>query len=898
MISRNHDVQSPMKLLTLPMIVGMLCGSYLHAVPSENSRASDLSQEQLKIESLLRGLADESFRVREDSTRELWEMGELVLPSLRDASSSTDPEQAIRSRDLMRMIELHITPDTDPSVITLVELYGTASAGEKAALMGRMRGKRAWRQMLKLYASETDAEVREKLQTTMRAVSIKAARERLMLKDAVGAREFLEMGPVDTQGLLALADFHRSHGSLQQELEKAAAGKDRRAAEWRMALQRTAGNSDAAQREATAAGKGEIAALMAALGGDPLPFLKQLGTRREEMPVSALYAGIAADRWQSKLPKPGSLEPLNRMLQSRHHDERGTSLNALLLLGEAQLAETALVKNQPLVAFRYFEALERIPEALSVLGLDPQAPDFNAWVEKAIGDLLTEDVAEQTEVSDHGQELVALANFLERRGLHAEAEQAYGDSLAAIAEKDSSAFVDFLDALFGGRDSTSGAPRLASKVGVAWAGNDEKRWYEVVVAAFGDDDRARYWWDWLAEIRPATDNRERLDAMLALFRMGTDPERLAEKWIGLIWQAVDAAPPAEREMLVAQIYQLAFDTGDVTTALRAWDELAPAARDQVFWGLQIFYLSAVERWDDAVDLILKQISAITEAGQEPPADLYAFAASALRAAGREKEAKENDQWAERLALGSAVISIRTGKGYAYGRDYQRAAEWWARAAMQADPDSEELIEAIKLHSDILLEQQKWPEAAATAEVIAAMYSGSEYQWSNQLPLLRQRLQADTTRALSHLTTDRAGSLALLEKCHRNSATDGSLADFFFPSVRVAGLTKEHDAWFSTTWEKIEEVIEKYPASDNTRNTAAWFAARAMRKLDAAEDHLKEALRLNPNQSAYLDTMAEIHFARGHRAKALEWSQIAVIHSPADTLLRRQHERFRSEPLPR
>lgn len=850
------------------------------------------------MESLLRGLADESFRVREDSTRELWEMGEAALPALRDASSSADPEQAIRSREVMRMIELHITPETDPSVIKLVELYATATAGEKTALMGRMRGKRAWRQMLKLYASETDAEVREKLQTTMRAVSLKAARERLMLKDAVGAREFLEMGPADSQGLMALADFHRSHGSLQRELEKAAAGKDLRAAEWRLALQRAAGNPDAAQREATTAGKGEIAALMAALVGDPLPFLRHIETRREEMPVSALYAGIAADRWQSKLPRPGILEPLNRMLQSRHHDERGSSLNALLLLGEAHVAEAALVKNQPLVAFRYFEALERIPEALSALGLDPKAPDFNVWVKNAIGELLIEDVAEQTEVSDRAQELVALANFLERRGLHAVAEQAYGDALAAIAGEDSNAFVDFLDDLFGGRESTSGAPHLASKIGVAWAGTDEKRWYEVVMAAFGDDDRARYWWDWLAEVRPAADNRERLDAMLALFRMGPDPGCLADKWLGLIWQAVDAAPPAEREVLVGQIYELAFDTGDVITALRAWDELAPAARDQVFWGLQIFFLSAVERWDDAVDLILKQISAITEADQEPPADLHAFAASALRAAGRDEQAQEHDQWAEHLALGSAAISIRIGKGYAYGRDYQRAAEWWARAAMQAEPDSEELIESIKLHSDVLLEQQKWQEAAATAEVIAAMYSGSEYQWSNQLPLLRQRLQADTSRALSRLTTDRAGSLALLEKCHRNSATDGALADFFFPSVRSAGLLKEHNAWFLSTWEKIEEVIENYPASDNTRNTAAWFAARAMRMLNAAEDHLTEALRINPNQSAYLDTMAEIHFARGHRAKALEWSQIAVIHSPADTLLRRQHERFRSEPLPR
>jgi hypothetical protein len=303
-------------------------------------------------------------------------------PALREAASSADPEQAIRARDLLRKIQLHITPDTDPSVISLVELYATATAAEKASLLGKMRGKRAWRQMLKLYASETQPELREKLHLMMRAVSFKAARERLMLGDAAGAREFLEMGPADSQGLLALADFHRSHGTLEEELEKAAAGKDRRAAEWRLALQRAAGNPAAARREAMAAGQGGIAAVMAALAGDPLPYLRQIEDRREDMPAAAIYATIVANRWQSKLPsagRPGAAHPHACLARLR---ERGTALNALFLLGEVDAAEPEFMKSQPLAAFRYFEALERIPEAYEALGLDPQAPDFKAWVEK------------------------------------------------------------------------------------------------------------------------------------------------------------------------------------------------------------------------------------------------------------------------------------------------------------------------------------------------------------------------------------------------------------------------------------------------------------------------------------------------------------------------------------
>jgi predicted Zn-dependent protease len=54
--------------------------------------------------------------------------------------------------------------------------------------------------------------------------------------------------------------------------------------------------------------------------------------------------------------------------------------------------------------------------------------------------------------------------------------------------------------------------------------------------------------------------------------------------------------------------------------------------------------------------------------------------------------------------------------------------------------------------------------------------------------------------------------------------------------------------------------------------------------------------MKPEQPAYLDTMAEIQFARGNRAKALEWSAKAINFSPSEEIFRRQHERFRSAPL--
>ena len=110
--------------------------------------------------------------------------------------------------------------------------------------------------------------------------------------------------------------------------------------------------------------------------------------------------------------------------------------------------------------------------------------------------------------------------------------------------------------------------------------------------------------------------------------------------------------------------------------------------------------------------------------------------------------------------------------------------------------------------------------------------------------------------------------------------------------------EQHDKWFEISWNRVNDVIAEYPTSDNSRNTAGWLASRARRHLPEAEKHLQEALALSPRQSAYLDTMAEIQFAKGDRAKALEWSQRAVNFMPLDPMLRRQQERFRTAPLPR
>lgn len=197
-----------------------------------------------------------------------------------------------------------------------------------------------------------------------------------------------------------------------------------------------------------------------------------------------------------------------------------------------------------------------------------------------------------------------------------------------------------------------------------------------------------------------------------------------------------------------------------------------------------------------------------------------------------------------------------------------------------------------------MEPSEWRRVAALNEVAAC--ESIENYYDDEVPLreMRLRLKADVYRALSLLKDDRDRSIADLAKCHQDNITDGALADFFFPALRVAGLQKQHDQWFGETWEIVSKAIELFPESANTRNTAGWLASRAQRELMAAEKIQKHALELYPDQAAYLDTMAEIHFAKGNRKEALKWSKKAILSAPLDTELRRQYHHFANDPMPK
>jgi tetratricopeptide (TPR) repeat protein len=137
----------------------------------------------------------------------------------------------------------------------------------------------------------------------------------------------------------------------------------------------------------------------------------------------------------------------------------------------------------------------------------------------------------------------------------------------------------------------------------------------------------------------------------------------------------------------------------------------------------------------------------------------------------------------------------------------------------------------------------------------------------------------------------------LREAHGLIPRDGVLADDFFPALREAGLVKLHDELFEKSAELLRENVRFFSKDHNAKNTFGWLASRANRCLDEAEAYLKMSLEVRPLSEAYLDTMAEIYFAKGDRKKAVEWSDRATNRDSSDSQLRQQNRRFRNDPFP-
>lgn len=130
----------------------------------------------------------------------------------------------------------------------------------------------------------------------------------------------------------------------------------------------------------------------------------------------------------------------------------------------------------------------------------------------------------------------------------------------------------------------------------------------------------------------------------------------------------------------------------------------------------------------------------------------------------------------------------------------------------------------------------------------------------------------------------------MEALLRLAPRDAVIATDLVPALKERGRMGDAERVFENVYHDARVRLEKTPTAGN-QNELAWLCARCGEHLSEALELANEAIATDPDNGAFLDTAAEIHFRLGHRKEAIDLETRAVGLRPDDAFLKVQLKRF-------
>ena len=196
-----------------------------------------------------------------------------------------------------------------------------------------------------------------------------------------------------------------------------------------------------------------------------------------------------------------------------------------------------------------------------------------------------------------------------------------------------------------------------------------------------------------------------------------------------------------------------------------------------------------------------------------------------------------------------------------------------RALMVLAMDNKNPDEAIRIARTIQKQRPKDDEGYKLEGDIAA----SQKKWDVALDAYRNGLKQAPSNALVakvHTTLRAAGRTAELDKFEASWLKDHP-KDFVFRLYLAdfAGALRN----YAVAEKMYNNVLEIQPNNAVALNNLAWVAGKLNR--DGAIAYAQKAVALDPNQPAYLDTLAMLLSDKNDYAKAVEWQNKAIALQP-------------------
>ena len=154
----------------------------------------------------------------------------------------------------------------------------------------------------------------------------------------------------------------------------------------------------------------------------------------------------------------------------------------------------------------------------------------------------------------------------------------------------------------------------------------------------------------------------------------------------------------------------------------------------------------------------------------------------------------------------------------------------------------------------------------------------------------EMMQRDVAR-LAILDGDFAAADQAIRTCHAVHPDQIETTIELVPLAEEAFGSEKIDAWIELYAAPLEEHLVRWPDDTLVGNNLAWLYANVERRLDRALELSQHVADLLPEESIYLDTLAEVEFRLGHIDKAIEISSRCRSLAPLETHHRTQVHRF-------
>jgi tetratricopeptide (TPR) repeat protein len=112
-----------------------------------------------------------------------------------------------------------------------------------------------------------------------------------------------------------------------------------------------------------------------------------------------------------------------------------------------------------------------------------------------------------------------------------------------------------------------------------------------------------------------------------------------------------------------------------------------------------------------------------------------------------------------------------------------------------------------------------------------------------------------------------------------------------PALKQMGRAEDASRLFATAYASMKARMDAEPGEAEHMNNLAWLCARSDERLEEALKLATAAVQAAPDNSAYLDTAAEVHFRLGHAEEAVRLEKRAIELRPNDGFMREQLKRF-------